>query len=235
MTKHRGFTLIELLVVIAIIAILAAILFPVYARLKDKARMTQCISNMKQLTVATVTYTDDSDGKLPLWWFKDGNYSWAQAIMPYVKNQGIFTCPSNSKLSSGTATEVIRSYAMPRNISSMALSQIRNVASTVLYFEKGSARISARSDATGESFMQTWGAGETMPGLPADTYWHGKGKVFAFVDGHAKFWNSGTGPFAYAFSDAYQSFGLQHPGYCGGRVYMSTNDEAMDPGCNLPP
>ncbi len=90
--KRRGFTLIELLVVIAIIAILAAILFPVFARAREKARQTSCLSNLKQIGLGFLMYSQDYDEKLfgarlPL----DG---WTGAVMPYVKNEQIFTCPS---------------------------------------------------------------------------------------------------------------------------------------------
>ena len=101
-TLKRGFTLIELLVVIAIIAILAAILFPVFARLKEKGRRTNCISNLKQIGIALITYTDDYDGRLP-----DSPAINFQKTPPpdpialpvrmevYVKNAGIWVCPSD--------------------------------------------------------------------------------------------------------------------------------------------
>ena len=97
MSRARGFTLIELLVVIAIIAILAAILFPVFARAREKARQTSCLSNAKQLVLGTKMYTDDYDGKLPF--ANNPDYAWliiwADLIMPYVKNDQLFKCPSN--------------------------------------------------------------------------------------------------------------------------------------------
>jgi prepilin-type N-terminal cleavage/methylation domain-containing protein/prepilin-type processing-associated H-X9-DG protein len=95
--RHHGFTLIELLVVIAIIAILAAILFPVFAKVREKARQTACVSNMKQLGLAFAQYTQDYDGRLPA---RDGNTGnsmfWAVVIYPYVKSVGIYQCPDDS-------------------------------------------------------------------------------------------------------------------------------------------
>jgi len=86
--KPRGFTLIELLVVIAIIAILAAILFPVFAKAREKARQTSCTSNMKQLCLAMTMYTTDHDESLT------GRVFWMHLIQPYVKNWQLFSCPS---------------------------------------------------------------------------------------------------------------------------------------------
>jgi prepilin-type N-terminal cleavage/methylation domain-containing protein/prepilin-type processing-associated H-X9-DG protein len=95
---RRGFTLIELLVVIAIIAILAAILFPVFARAREKARQASCSSNEKQLSLAVLMYLQDYDEKAPLV-YDDGSGSanrqtWAMKVAPYTKNIQVFVCPS---------------------------------------------------------------------------------------------------------------------------------------------
>ncbi|MDR3708190.1 MAG: DUF1559 domain-containing protein [Capsulimonadaceae bacterium] len=108
--KSRGFTLIELLVVIAIIAILAAILFPVFATAREKARQTACLSNEKQLGLALVQYFQDYDefaieGRDP---YGTGN-CWAGILYPYVKSQGVFLCPSD------TVSGDICSYAYNSN------------------------------------------------------------------------------------------------------------------------
>jgi prepilin-type N-terminal cleavage/methylation domain-containing protein/prepilin-type processing-associated H-X9-DG protein len=104
--KGRGFTLIELLVVIAIIAILAAILFPVFAQARAKARQTACLSNMKQLGTGLMMYAQDWDETLPLnhyvgnglaplagWRDPRAGDSWCSGIYPYVKSIQIFACP----------------------------------------------------------------------------------------------------------------------------------------------
>jgi len=101
-TRGRGFTLIELLVVIAIIAILAAILFPVFARAREKARQTSCLSNVKQLDLAAMMYAQDYDELLPCDYYAC-NSSTTHArlvgqILPYMKNQQILYCPSASKM-----------------------------------------------------------------------------------------------------------------------------------------
>lgn len=105
--KQKGFTLIELLVVIAIIAILAAILFPVFAQARDRARQTQCLSNCRQIGLATQAYAQDYDETLLTLWFYTNEdryrnpmfqrYSfgmWAPLLMPYLKNKEVFLCPN---------------------------------------------------------------------------------------------------------------------------------------------
>lgn len=105
MLKRRGFTLIELLVVIAIIAILAAILFPVFAQAREAARKTSCASNLKQIGLGIMQYVQDYDETYPcnwvsgLWQTQPApglNAKWMDLIQPYVKNDGIFNCPSDA-------------------------------------------------------------------------------------------------------------------------------------------
>jgi prepilin-type N-terminal cleavage/methylation domain-containing protein/prepilin-type processing-associated H-X9-DG protein len=107
--RKSAFTLIELLVVIAIIAILAAILFPVFAQAREKARQITCVSNEKQMGLALMQYVQDNDEYLPMSQFQDStgsNHDWAAVVQPYVKNGlmtgtgyttgqgGIWQCPS---------------------------------------------------------------------------------------------------------------------------------------------
>lgn len=116
MSRRSAFTLIELLVVIAIIAILAAILFPVFAQAREKARGITCISNQRQIGLALAMFAQDHDEFLPKAWFNDepnsadcGNgqrgcwgykdpmWGWDYVLQSYTKNKGIFQCPSDSE------------------------------------------------------------------------------------------------------------------------------------------
>jgi prepilin-type N-terminal cleavage/methylation domain-containing protein len=115
MTHRRGFTLIELLVVIAIIAILAAILFPVFARAREKARMTSCLSNVKQIGLGLMMYVQDYDERWPSmlcfppyttdyatspWWCREYYGGVPTLLNPYVKNHQLWWCPSDEEASS---------------------------------------------------------------------------------------------------------------------------------------
>lgn len=100
--KKRAFTLIELLVVIAIIAILAAILFPVFAQAREKARQTTCLSNCKQIGLGIYQYIQDHDETLPIGENYDAPSAyfshWYQDIDPYVKNAQVYICPSETRV-----------------------------------------------------------------------------------------------------------------------------------------
>lgn len=114
-SKRHGFTLIELLIVIAIIAILAAILFPVFAAAREKARQTTCLSNMKQLGLASLQYSQDYDEALVLSDLRNSynhttwtllappvaNQFWGQMLYPYVKSTGVYHCPDWDGLGAG--------------------------------------------------------------------------------------------------------------------------------------
>lgn len=104
MLRRRAFTLIELLVVIAIIAILAAILFPVFAKAREKARTSSCQNNLKQIGVGIIQYIQDYDEKFPMFWVGWGNGdtppaprgNWQYSTQPYIKNTQVLKCPSDT-------------------------------------------------------------------------------------------------------------------------------------------
>jgi len=96
--KEHGFTLIELLVTISIIVILAGILFPVFARARESARRASCLSNLKQVGMGFVMYTQDYDEQFPPafnYYTSTTLVWWQDALQPYVKTYKIFVCPSN--------------------------------------------------------------------------------------------------------------------------------------------
>ena len=110
--RSSAFTLVELLVVIAIIAILAAILFPVFARARENARRTSCLSNLKQIGLAALQYNQDYDDYMPLTlmdsFFSDGTVrsTWVETTQPYIKSSQVYRCPSDTDSSWDTPTSV---------------------------------------------------------------------------------------------------------------------------------
>lgn len=134
---YRGFTLIELLVVIAIIAILASILFPVFAKAREKARQAACESNEKQLGLAFIQYTQDYDEYFPPGSNTNGA-GWAGQLYQYVKSTGVFACPDDSTPSVAGGSAV--SYAYNANFTKengkpITNAQLAAPASTVLLAE----------------------------------------------------------------------------------------------------
>ncbi|HEY3330433.1 MAG TPA: DUF1559 domain-containing protein [Capsulimonadaceae bacterium] len=136
----RGFTLIELLVVIAIISILAAVLFPVFATAREKARQTSCLSNMKQIGLGYTQYEQDYDELVPCGLSGAGwGLGWAGQVYPYIKSTQVFLCASDS-----TQTDII-SYAVnantvgytaaPNTPLPVSIAKMTSPSKTVLLFE----------------------------------------------------------------------------------------------------
>lgn len=183
---RRGFTLIELLVVIAIIAILAAILFPVFSRAREKARQTTCTSNLKQLGMGIMMYAQDYDDTLPPaqfgdWW----QQCWKYITLPYVKNEDIYSCPSapaNLNRPNGTSPYGINAY-IGEVYFSLPLAQISQPAETLLLGENrdGDWVVEPNPD-----YCSTI----PLPGPWPDPGWvrpaHFEGSNLAYCDGHAK-------------------------------------------------
>ena len=134
----RGFTLIELLVVIAIIAILAAILFPVFARAREKARQTSCLSNVKQIALGILMYAQDYDETLPFLYSRDtiGAAGLQFIVQPYLNNWDVFNCPSSDAKTPPGARYHVRSYGYHmdvfRSYSAGMLAEIKRPAQIVM-------------------------------------------------------------------------------------------------------
>src|SRR5436309_547217 len=129
MQRKGGFTLIELLVVIAIIAILAAILFPVFAQARESARKTTCLSNLKQMGLGMTMYVSDYDEQAVPWNLRLNNKNlydangvslcWDRLIQPYVKNTAFLACPSDIGSTHADLPGigvVVRSYTYPGSL-----------------------------------------------------------------------------------------------------------------------
>ncbi|MGI4787699.1 MAG: prepilin-type N-terminal cleavage/methylation domain-containing protein [Janthinobacterium lividum] len=146
--SQRGFTLIELLVVIAIIAILAAILFPVFQKVRENARRTACLSNLKQAGLAIIQYEQDTDEKTPCGLSPYGSgVGWAGQVYTYVKSVPVFKCPDDSTQGQGSSYGLNSNVVIPSSTTptgcgdpnahpnGVSLAQFNAPASTVLLFE----------------------------------------------------------------------------------------------------
>ncbi len=207
---RKGFTLIELLVVIAIIAILAAILFPVFARAREKARQTSCLSNTKQLGLGIMMYVQDYDERCPSVYddglgYPAGRIIWADKIFPYVKNRQIFLCPSSERSIApipgfwpdtlqGTSYQMPMTHVMREGPSNPPkIGTFEAPAETAIILESNNAwyqHYCARHGIwrSGQGPTTTY-AGKTviMGTLGEITYpYHNGGCNVAFADGHSK-------------------------------------------------
>ncbi len=184
--RRSGFTLIELLVVIAILAILASILFPVFARAREKARQASCLSNLKQIALGVMMYAQDHD-ELLCYYQRPFGYAWWDDLQPYLKNTQIQVCPSKSDWNPGHAThksgyglnDTVFPAGPAAGVSTpapVALGQIQYPSETIGGADKDQGNV-------------------RMVGIPfkASTTWpynvgtrHNDGANFFFMDGHAK-------------------------------------------------
>jgi prepilin-type N-terminal cleavage/methylation domain-containing protein/prepilin-type processing-associated H-X9-DG protein len=179
--KRNGFTLIELLVVIAIIAILDSILFPVFARARENARRASCLSNLKQLGLGIMMYTQDYDETYPYCYKYP--LKWPDEIMPYVKSAQVFRCPSGEVLSGSWENPNIMNYytryGMNNDFGSAA--SVDNV--KIASINRPAELIMLIDTAPGDSGWTPFLAQYTNPNTDSR---HFEGADIGFADGHAK-------------------------------------------------
>lgn len=201
-STSRGFTLIELLVVIAIIAILSAILFPVFARARDNARRVSCQSNMKQIALGIMQYTQDNDERYPTAANNSGigNYSlstiapgrsWIKDVQPYLKSWQIFRCPSavnyvGSGAPSGNSDSNYAANGMVIRETGLSMAAIPNSAEIILLQEPPLAYwyASMRPYYNNATTYMGWNYANFN-----DVHFDGGNQIFA--DGHVK-WRKQT-------------------------------------------
>ncbi len=187
---RRAFTLIELLVVIAIIAILAGMLFPVFARARGKGRQASCISNLKQIGTALHMYANDYDEMFPLDADRGVCSFWYERIDPYVKNKNIGICPSKQgkpRTPPGGDHVYEWSYAMSCIMSRMDMwggNTLFDLARIQLQYDV------ARMFMVGEGIVETappnWFMPAWWPYTQWHQFWHNDTSNVLFVDGHVK-------------------------------------------------
>jgi len=204
----KAFTLIELLVVIAIIAILAAILFPVFAQARESARKTVCLSNIKEMGLGMMMYTQDYDEKMVIWEQGSGNLFWDsqgyamsydRLLQPYLKNNLISGCPSDlsvaKPLSSGApyppvTAYAVRSFAIPGNIGgnwcNTATNPQPNPPALAQIPEPAITIGLNERDNCASATATDWGWC-SINDSESETAWrHNQQGNFVYVDGHAK-------------------------------------------------
>jgi len=203
--RRKGFTLIELLVVIAIIAILAAILFPVFAKAREKARQTSCLSNIKQIGLGSLQYMNDYDERFfghiqgrrddPVYGATGppGYIRWADQIYPYVKNAQLFTCPSNPTYDFVPNTRDAYfgyglNYWLTFYYYYVSLADITKAAETIWYTDCNYYVVYPTY------YLYTYPTNTTygQNGTARLQLRHNDGVNCAFVDGHAKWLNRAT-------------------------------------------
>jgi len=202
---RRGFTLIELLVVIAIIAILAAILFPVFARAREKARQSSCTSNVKQICLAAQMYAQDYDERFPYFQTNPsrGN-AWWVVYQPYIKNLQIYQCPSAPNSGSTTYWDMfypypgygMNHYIQYNTSGAGAMAVIKRPAEIVIHADS----CHGMGDVWRFAWPATPGSYSSSPRkcdaavATQDPNWarHNGGTVLGFVDGHVKWMASNS-------------------------------------------
>lgn len=198
----KGFTLIELLVVIAIIAILAAILFPVFARARENARRASCQSNLKQIGLGFKQYVQDYDERYPQLGTGGSVESWGIALQPYLKSEQIYQCPSETTgpaagadLATRGATTNFTDYFYNSAMAGVNESQLTQIAQTIMNGEgtSGNSASASNGGTTAGPTVTMEANGALTLGSTGSAQRHLEGANYGFADGHVK-WLRQTAP-----------------------------------------
>jgi prepilin-type N-terminal cleavage/methylation domain-containing protein/prepilin-type processing-associated H-X9-DG protein len=201
---RRGFTLIELLVVIAIIAILAAILFPVFAKAREKARQSSCLSNMKQLATAELQYCQDYDETYEPCYTLNPTVYFTVSLGAYIKSDQIFICPGDNvpftiaSSSSSTKCSYVANYNLHPSPGATAMvvitmTQVRDPANTLSYAPNADGNPTGLTPNQCEPTAGTSGSASSSgyPWARVNLTRHNGGANYCFCDGHAKWLGKG--------------------------------------------
>jgi prepilin-type N-terminal cleavage/methylation domain-containing protein/prepilin-type processing-associated H-X9-DG protein len=210
--RKAGFTLVELLIVLAIVGVLAALLFPVFARAREQARKTSCQANQKQILLAVTMYVQDYDGLFPKIYYHDVSgqiVTWYETLLPYTKSQQVFQCPTDSGTKVGgswkPAPKFRSSYAASYDLlwgdslseyaPSAPMSRARKPATTVFLSDAG---VQTESEAPFVTTSSVDKDGCWLIWLSSNSAMQGDGSIcgpslrhsgmsnVGFVDGHVK-------------------------------------------------
>jgi prepilin-type N-terminal cleavage/methylation domain-containing protein len=203
MKLNRAFTLLELLVVIAIIGILAAMLLPVLSSVKQRARTTQCLSNLHQISLAMKMYADDAHGLYPIsggvigWGQIDPDTqasSWLQQIVRYTQNTNVYRCPVDHLTPFSYFNSVRAAYVITNGYARVSSQRIHFPTTFVLAGDTTSQNLDHSGpffdpvDADKDDYTQNCVGGDVNGSPAVEWRTHGKGQNLLFDDGHAKWY-----------------------------------------------
>jgi prepilin-type N-terminal cleavage/methylation domain-containing protein/prepilin-type processing-associated H-X9-DG protein len=188
---RRAFTLTELLVVIAIVTLLSAILFPVFAQAREKARSMSCVSNARQIGMALQMYVQDYEDTLPLNSHGGPAASWLLTLQPYVKTRLLYRCPTDGSTNWSTplpGQTAVRasSYAINGLVNGKHLASIAQPSECVYLGELADNRTGDHLHPS--SWPRPGGAGTLNPHTELASRRHQEGSNYIFVDGHARWY-----------------------------------------------
>ncbi|MFP3904081.1 MAG: type II secretion system protein [Armatimonadota bacterium] len=218
----RGFTLVELLTVIGIIAVLSAILFPVFSSAREKSRQIACMNNMQQIGKALNLYIEDSGGFMPTWCLVHNNpgsapsnpdnsgfLTWDAQLMAYLDTSQVFICPSNPNEGGGSARAYAIAHYTQVPVSGDVLDNTWQAMKgcyrdlmpaptrTVFIYEKGANPPGAWGDCLGQNVWETHGHKSDGSPASSEEMFHNNGKNILYCDGHSKFSPGNSYPFNY--------------------------------------